>query len=287
MVPHFKGCSYSPPHKRALCEEEKRFCCSSYLVIILSKLLAARTEASFSYFLLLLSCSLVGRRKLQRTPSTSSSIFFSRRRMSSLFHVCVLPVTDRTFPFRCNAAVLWWRQLLVVFIRESSLIYICTVYSVGIIDWVVIYVRALSRRQCSVFIKSDICCVKAWSDRKGCERTLFVWTADTNFIMAVCLCKCVFSLVCCPWPQLEGSQTWWLSCFIRVWEAASACVAPQAQLYFYHRCRVKTLFCSLFFPPPLAFINFLCRTWSVVDSWLCFLTSKLQNQTKFTVRFPE
>lgn len=47
-------------------------------------------------------------------------------------------------------------------------------------------VCVLSLWQCSVFIKSDICCVKAWSDRKGCERTLFVWTADTNFIMAVC-----------------------------------------------------------------------------------------------------
>lgn len=33
---------------------------------------------------------------------------FSRRRMSSVFRVYVLPplVTDRTFPFRCNAAVL-------------------------------------------------------------------------------------------------------------------------------------------------------------------------------------
>lgn len=43
-----------------------------------------------------------------------------------------------------------------------------------------------------------------------------------------------------------GTQAWWLSCFIKVWESVSAHVAPQAQLYFYHRCRVKTLFCCLF-----------------------------------------
>lgn len=69
--------------------------------------------------------------------------------------------------------------------------------------------------------------------------------------MAVSLC---FLLFVCPWPRPQGSHTWWLSCFIRVWESESAHVALQPQLFFY-----QTLFLY-------AFIHFLCRTRSVVDS---------------------
>ena len=90
-------------------EKKKSFPCSNYLVVILSQYLAAWTEASLSYFL---AFSLLGHTK---------------------------PCEDcRTFP--CRAPRLCDDDgRLKVFIRESGLIWIRTVYSIGIIEWVVTY----------------------------------------------------------------------------------------------------------------------------------------------------
>ncbi len=92
-------------HIKGYCVKRKKvFCCSNYPVVILSKLLAARTEASLSYFLLLprTLCRDAGCWRGYPVPRPPS---FSRRRLSCSFLVYVLPppVTDGTFPGRCNA----------------------------------------------------------------------------------------------------------------------------------------------------------------------------------------
>lgn len=118
LVRRFKGCSYSPPHKRILCEKEKSFCCSSYLVVILPKLLAARTEAPLSYFLLLSG----------GTPAAGEDAQHVIRRLSpgerlvySLFTFLLRPPLTAHLPRRRDATDLWWRLLFgSLYQRERS-----------------------------------------------------------------------------------------------------------------------------------------------------------------------
>lgn len=249
----FTGCSHSPPpHTQISCENRKKkksFRCSNYLVVILSQYLAARTRASLSYFLVF---SLVGRTK----PARIAAHFRAAPRLRD-DDCCLKVFYQRERSYLDLYSIQYWYDWV------GCYVFVC-VCVIATVVFRFYRIRYLLRR-CRNQIGKD-----ARGEQQRClfrQQTQMSSSLCVCVSADVCVCVCVCSLVSRPWPQPEGSPHLVTKLF---YQSVRGCVSPccpaGTAVLLSAAALLKPCLAVSCSPPPLLFINFSCRTRSVVGN---------------------